>query len=417
MLPRRSWHRSDVPRFEPFAALRYDPARVDLGAVVAPPYDVLSDDERARFANRHERNIVHIDVPLDADGAGRYEAAAATFASWRAEGTLVEDPAPSFTLYRMSFVDHAGRRRSTVGVVGALEVVDEGAGGVLPHERTTPKAATDRLELTRATRANLSPIWGLSLASGLTGLLAEPGESLGSSIDDDGVTHSVERVQDPDRTAAIRDAVAGAPVLIADGHHRYAVSRIYRDEQRAAHHDTARPAFEGALRPYDLTLAYVGELVADQLSVEPVHRMLDGLPAGRTWSEVVEPYFESEPYGAADPTLPALLVATGALALVDADRTAVLLHPRPEAFEGVRDLDSARLERVLAGVPHRVSFQHGLENVLASLAKGESQAAVLTRPVSVAEIERTAHEGLLMPPKSTFFAPKLRTGLVLRSLA
>ena len=107
----------------------------------------------------------------------------------------------------MSFTDAAGRDRAIVGVLGGLEVVDEGAGGVLPHERVTPKASTDRLDLTRATRANMSPIWGLSLAAGLTALLVEPGEPVGS-VTFDGVTHTVERVTDPDRVAAISAKVA-----------------------------------------------------------------------------------------------------------------------------------------------------------------------------------------------------------------
>jgi len=143
-----SCHRRAVPRFEPFPALRYDTARVDLDAVVAPPYDVLSDEDRARFADRDEHNIVHVDLPRSVDGGDPYDAAAAMLERWRADGTLTLDPAPSFTMYRMRFTDHTGRDRQTVGVLGALEVVDVGAGGVLPHERTTPKAATDRLELT-----------------------------------------------------------------------------------------------------------------------------------------------------------------------------------------------------------------------------------------------------------------------------
>ena len=99
--------------------------------------------------------------------------------TWIADGVLVADATPSFTLYRMRFTDDAGRDRDIVGVLGGLEVVDVGAGGVLPHERTTPKAITDRLDLTRATHANLSPVWGLSLATGLTALLVEPGEPVG----------------------------------------------------------------------------------------------------------------------------------------------------------------------------------------------------------------------------------------------
>src|SRR4029079_14170967 len=96
---------------------------------------------------------------------------------WRADGILVIDEMPSFTLYRTSYVDEAGRARSTVGVLGALEVVDEGTGGVLPHERTTPKAKSDRLDLTRATRSNLSPVWGLSLAAGVSGLVSGTGQA------------------------------------------------------------------------------------------------------------------------------------------------------------------------------------------------------------------------------------------------
>ena len=409
-----------MPRFEPFPGLRYDTTAVRLERVVAPPYDVLSDQERQELAGRDQHNIVRLDLPLESDGPGRYAAAAVLLERWRAEGALVEDASPSFTLYRMAFTDEAGRARETVGVIGALEVVDPGRGqssasGVLPHERTTPKASTDRLDLTRATRANLSPIWGLSLATGLTKLLLPPGQPLGAVVDDDGVTHTVERIDDEARCQDITAAVSGQPVLIADGHHRYGVSQDYRAEQRAeAERLGASPPADA---PYDLTMAYVGELVTDQLSVEPIHRLVDGLPANRSWSEVLAPWFDTSPAGPATAALASSLTDRGALALVEGDGTATLLRPRPERFAGVRDLDSARLEHALAEVPHVLRYQHGVANVLAALNRGEAQAAVLIRPVSVPEIERTAREGLLMPPKSTFFTPKLRTGLVLRSLS
>jgi ABC-type amino acid transport substrate-binding protein len=106
----------------------------------------------------------------------------------------------------------------------------------------------------------------------------------------------------------------------------------------------------------------------------------------------------------------------GALCLVDRHGTGTWLHPRDGAFDGVRDLDSARLEHALAATPHEVSYQHGVAEVLRALASGQAEAGILIRPVSLAEIRRTANEGLLMPPKSTFFTPKLRTGLVLRPL-
>ena len=145
-----------VPRFEPFAALRYAPS-LPLDKVVAPPYDVLSDSDVVALLKSHPRNIVAIDVPRDVDGPGRYELAGRRLNDWIDDGSLLRDPRPSFTLYRTRFTDEASTERETVGVLGALEVVDEGAGGVLPHERTIPKAKTDRLDLTRATNTNLSP--------------------------------------------------------------------------------------------------------------------------------------------------------------------------------------------------------------------------------------------------------------------
>ena len=165
-----------MPRFEPFRAVRYAPG-VDLDAVLAPPYDVLSAADVLALEARDPRNIVHVDVPRG--GADRYARAGRRLREWLADGTMTRDDDPSFTLYRMRFTDAEGTARDLVGVLGGLEVVDQGAGGVLPHERTTPKASTDRLDLTRATDANLSPVWGLSLATGLTSLLAEPGEPVG----------------------------------------------------------------------------------------------------------------------------------------------------------------------------------------------------------------------------------------------
>ncbi|MFZ9398384.1 MAG: DUF1015 family protein [Ilumatobacteraceae bacterium] len=391
-----------MPRFEPFRALRYDHSSPrDFHAVMAPPYDVLSEADRAELAARHPHNIVHVDVPVESDGPGRYDAAARTLRQWIDGGVVSLDPTPSFTIYRMDFTDESGRRRRTSGVIGALEVVDEGAGGVLPHERTTPKAKTDRLDLTRATRANLSPVWGLSLTPGLTALLDEPGEPVGS-VEFEGVVHTFERVSEPGRVAAIARAVGSHDVVIADGHHRYAISRTFRDEERLAG------------RTVDTTMTYVGELIAEQLSVDAIHRLYSGISFADLRSALMRS-FDIEPLGAVTPGVTATMRDRGALVLVAPDRTGELLVPRSGAFEGVRDLDGARLEHALADISHDVTYQHGVANVTDIVAaRGSVTAGVLIRPVSVAEIRRTADEGLLMPPKSTFFTPKLRTGPVIR---
>jgi uncharacterized protein (DUF1015 family) len=391
-----------VPRFEPFAALRYAPG-IDLAAVVAPPYDVLSAAEVDELAARDEHNIVHVDVPR---GPDRYAEAARLLGEWIADGVMVADEAPTFTLYRRTFTDAAGQRRDLVGVVGALEVVDDGAGGVLPHERTTPKASTDRLDLTRATEANVSPVWALSLASGLTELLVDPAEPVGT-VTVDGVEHTVERVTDAERIATISKLVEADDVLMADGHHRYSVSRMYRDEVRAA---TGRDD-----TPAESALALIGELVADQLSIEAIHRLY----AGIEFAELRDALARSFEIADAGPPGPATLVEMrerGRLVLLGPHGSTEWLIPRPGAFDGLRALDGEWLEHALADSGADVTYQHGLEETVAAVGSGAASGAVLIRPVSIAEIERTARERLLMPPKSTFFTPKLRTGLVLRDL-
>jgi uncharacterized protein (DUF1015 family) len=358
------------------------------------------------LANKHENNIVHIDMPLAPSG-NAYEHAASVLAQWINDGVMVRDDVPSFTLYRMQFTDSTGKPRNVVGVIGALEVVDEGAGGVLPHERTTPKAKTDRLELTRATDANLSPVWGLSLASGLSQLLNEPGEPVGSVTDDLGVIHSVERVSDGARIAAISAAISSHPVVIADGHHRYAISRTYRDETR----ERLSSKSSGA----ELTMTYVNELIDEQLSVAAIHRLYEGI-SYKDLAAALSPFFtitDADPVGS---TTLSQMSDRSSLCLVAKTGRTYWLTPISSKFTGVRNLDSAYLEHALSNVQHEVRYQHGVSEVQHELQSSDATAAILIRPVRVAEIQRTANEGLLMPPKSTFFTPKLRTGFVLREM-
>jgi uncharacterized protein (DUF1015 family) len=313
---------------------------------------------------------------------------------------------PTFTLYRLRFTDATGVERSIVGVLGGLEVGPYGECGVLPHERITPKASTDRLDLTRATRSNMSPIWGLSLADGLTGLLADPGEPV-ASVTVDGVEHSVERVTDAARIGAISAAIASDDVLIADGHHRYGVAQKFRDEMRSATGSESTQAED--------TLVFVSELVEDQLSVEAIHRLyfdvhVDELVAA------LDGGFDRSPAPTPSASTLAEMERRGALCLVRPDGSAEWLTPKPGVFDGVRAIDGLWLEEVLAGVEHSVGYQHGVDRVIDAVVGGDAHAGILIRPVSIDEIERTAREGDVMPPKSTFFTPKLLTGLVIRPL-
>jgi uncharacterized protein (DUF1015 family) len=386
-----------VPRFEPFAAIRYR-EDIDLNVVTSPPYDVIDTAERERLAASTAYNAVHVDLPSD------YDEAAGLLRRWEDEGVLVSDDEPSFYVYRMGYTDEAGRARQSTGVLGALELQVPGEGDVLPHEHTTPKAKSDRLALTRATQANLSPIWGLSLASGLTGLADVSGPPVGRATDELGVHHRLWRVTAPAIVEAISELVSSAPVVIADGHHRYETSLQYRDEV-------------GPGTPADLTLALVVELTESELAVRPIHRLLHGL-AGVDVVEALSGVFEPFEAGRADETLPAQMDDAGALGLVLGDGSAWLLRPREGAFpDDLPDLDSSRLDVARQALPpHDVEYQHGTDTVLRRVAAGEADTGVLLRPATVAQIQATAHARDRMPPKTTYFYPKPRTGFVFRKL-
>lgn len=398
-----------MPRFLPFAGLRYDPAHCPAESVTAPPYDVLDDAARDAFAARHDANVVRVDVPRDGDDP--YDTAATTFAAWIDRGLLRRD-APSFYVYRMSWSSPAGVDTSTTGVLGALELSAPQAGLVLPHERTTPKARSDRLELLRATRANLSPIWALCPVRGFSALLPTDGEPVVRFCDDDRVTHELWLVDDGPTQDAITAAVAEEPLLIADGHHRYETSLAYRDERWPA---TGASGRDGSHDPgAGSTLAWVVELADDQLHVGPIHRTLGSELAPASVLEVLASRFE-------------VVRADGeaALAWWGQGRGPCLvtregwwtLEVRSADGDDLPDLDSARIDAALSGLDGaRLEYQHDVASIEARVVAGELLAGLLARPATLAQILAVARGGERMPPKTTFFAPKPRTGLVFRTL-
>ena len=396
-----------MPRFEPFTAVRYDTDRVVIDEVVAPPYDVTGPDEREALAARSPHNVVHVDLPRAAPGEDPYAAAGARFDEWLAEGVLAVDEQPGFYVYRMGWRDETGRAGQTTGVVGALELAPPGENGVLPHERTMGKPKDDRLNLLRACRANLSPVWCLSMAPGLAALCQPTGAPVARATDDDGVHHRLWAITQAGVQAAIRDLVASAPAVIADGHHRYETALAYRDELRSA---------TGEAGEADFLMTLVVELTDEQVHVRPIHRLLSGLPEGFDLVGALAQWFE--PVGAGPDVdvdgLPDRMAGAGALALVLPDG-AWLLRPRHAAAD---QPDSELLERAVAALPpHSLDFQHSADTVAKAVTAGEAQAGVLLRPVAMGHIAAAAAAGRRLPEKTTFFAPKPRTGMVFRRVA
>lgn len=388
-----------MPRFEPFRGLRYEPGSVRLDQVIAPPYDVIGSAERGTLAHRSPYNAVRVELP-EADlqrGVDRYQVAAELLSSWIDRWMLVPDPTPAFYPYRMT----APSGQTTTGVIGALEV---DAGDVLPHEETMAKPRSDRLDLLRATRANLSPIWGLSLAGGVSATFAPEGPPAGDAYDDQGVRHQIWVLDQPTAVAAVAAAVGSAPVVVADGHHRYETARTYRQEV-------------GRRSPADLVMALVVELSEDQLHVGPIHRLLAGVPDGTALVKSFGQWFEVVRAGDASERVVGALGESGSLALVAAG-AAWLLTPRPDAYEAAAsDLDASLVQLVLADLPHHeIDYCHSWQEATNAIDTGTAEAAVLLRPVRVAQIADWAGAGRRMPPKTTYFSPKPRTGMVFRPL-
>lgn len=407
-----------VPLFQPFRGLRYR-GLTDVTAVAAPPYDVIHGDERDHLAARDPHNAVQLILPIASAHGDGYATAAALLDAWRADATLAPDATPAFYGYRMTFTDPHGARRVTHGIVGALGLPPggPGTGDILPHERTISKHRSDRLNLLEATRTNLDPIWGLTPAPGFGKLAGEPGPDCQRAVDDAGVEHEAWAITAPDQVEAIAEAVASAPLVLADGHHRFETACAYRSARAEA----------GAAHPGDdAIMALVVELAEDELWVAPIHRLVHGAPHARLRLAAA---FAVEPLGPATPDSVAELedrmAEAGALGLVDPEGVA-LLHARPEVVDAeleveppeARGTDAAVFETAvlprLAGA--RLEFRHDASVLAAAVARGDADAVVLLRPVSVAQIRTASYAGVRMPQKTTFFAPKPRTGLVFRAL-
>ena len=402
-----------MPDLAPFRALRYAEA-ASLSAVTAPPYDVIEEDERVALEASDPHNAVRLILPRPSEVGDAYATAATTLAAWRRDNVLVLDAAPTFTVYRMTAPRPGGGEHHTIGVIGALGLPERaGIGDILPHERTLPKARSDRLALLRATRANLDPIWALSLAPGLSRMLADV-PCTTTAIDGAGTRHEFGILDDPSRLDAIRALIASAPAVLADGHHRFETACAFRDEA---------PGTSGV----DAIMTLVVELAADQLDVHPIHRLIHGAPptlrAKLGTTCLVADAGPNTPAGVG--RLVAAMARRAALGLVDRQGLALVvptdgaltrsLASEPAALHGV---DAVRFDAMVRPVLGNgvLTYRDDAKKVAAVVRAGDADAAVLLRGVSVEQIRAAAAADIRMPEKTTFFAPKPRTGVAFRAL-
>jgi uncharacterized protein (DUF1015 family) len=413
---------------QPFRALRYDPRRTDgLQNVVAPPYDVIDEQQRAALQSRSPYNIVGIDLP--GGGDDRYDRAAQRLDAWRHDGVIVEDDGPALWTLAQDYTGPDGRQRTRQGFFTRVRVEEYGPGRIRPHERTHPGPKEDRLRLTRATRANLSPIFSLySDPAGAAWQALEPagsGTPWAQTTDDDGTVNRLGRVEDPDAIQTVERVLRDTELLIADGHHRYETARVYADEI-------------GGEGPHRYVLMCLVALQDPGLTVFPTHRLVRGLTVEqhRTLAAVLRRDFDLERLDDNARLAPESgdTVRIGyidshfrqpwMLTLKDPGIVDAALPDRAEPY---RRLDTAVLEAlILKGalqmteddIDHLngLGYARDFDQALELIDSAAYDAAFFMAPTPIERVQEVADAGESMPPKSTYFFPKVPTGLLLNPL-
>jgi uncharacterized protein (DUF1015 family) len=437
----------------PFRGLHYNTAKVsDLTDVVTPPYDVIRPEERQAFAARHPNNMVHLILPQPQPGddllQNRYTRAAALFRQWQKEGVLVRDAAPAFYYWETEF-EHAGQIRTRKGLAALVRLEPLTGGVIRPHEQTFSAAKADRLELFKHAQAHFSPIFSLypdpdnrvleQLHQGL------PASPLANFKDTMGYVQRLYPVTAPATLKAAHAALAEMPLFIADGHHRYETSLNYQKLLKGRYPNASPQA------AFNYTLMYLSNIFDPDLVILMAHRLLGG-PRVKQLEEAkvlgrLKEYFEIETLPSADEfgeayeeflqqSLAEAGVAESAFILLGFGRKAWRLQLR----SGVRQRVLARqmhpaLAQLDVAVLNYLIFEKilGLDSqaqddqetckytskigeVVAAVTKGEARLAFILNPTRIEQVQDVASAGLVMPRKSTYFYPKVMTGLILNPI-
>ncbi len=387
--------------FAPFRGSLFDPARIaDLASVTCPPYDVINEAAARRYRAADDHNMVRLLLAGPNDPT--YREASDLFGSWRGDGTLRTDPTDRFYLYRMRYSDETGAEQSAGGIIGALALLPLG-DKILPHEQTMPKTKADRLAVLSATRANLDLIIALTPSDHFARLLNAPGDPR-LEFETEGVRHSLFDITDPDSINAISSSVENHPVAIADGHHRYTTGLAYQDLQSG----------RGS---WNSIMTFLVPARGSGLAIGPTHRVFPRVSIDR---DRLAGLFTIEPCSATPPDLPGAIVLvpgsghrSGPLRLVArTEALEALAPPLRMASPAVgRDL----LYPLLAVDESRATYFADADEALQAASAQRDGAVALMARVSEEAISAATEAGLRFPQKSTFFVPKPRSGLVIRS--
>jgi len=421
-------------RVEPLQGLLYDPQAVgDISKVVAPPYDIISEAQQRGLYESSFFNIVRLELGRDDD---RYAAAKATLDQWTEAGVLRRAPRPAIYLYTQRF-GVEGKNFARTGFVVRFRLEEFAPGRILPHEKTFPAAKEDRLKLLTATRTNISSIFGLysgehqELEALRRQVLSRPATI--EANDATGIINELRAIEAPAEIATVQRALESGRVLIADGHHRYETALNYRKQRRAAENPTA-------LQGFDYTMMTLVACDDPGLVILPTHRIVHRLrpQAMESFGWQARETFEVCDVADRDGLCKALTQGgRGTLAIaLRGSRKFFLLRLKnedaaalalPDVPAEVRGLDVTALHTLvfdqlfsLKAAEIRkggnIEYTTDMDAALDAVGEGRSDGAFLMNPPSIIDVERVSDAGATMPEKSTYFFPKLLTGLVLNPL-
>lgn len=404
----------------PFKGLLYDVSKVSIEDVLAPPYDIIAPEEQESLYRKSPHNIVRIDFgkeePGDNETENKYSRAKRCLDAWIKDGILKRSDKPSFFAYEITYTVEDARKQLR-GFLGLVKLEELGKGSVYPHEHTHPKPKQDRLNLLRACEASTSPIFLLynSSADGISHILSRIALTRPTlqAAAPSGDLHRLWQIDHPEEIEIIKQELAGKPVFIADGHHRYETSFEYSREMSGR----KKSPFDG--RPYDYALTFLANMMGEGITILPTHRLIKGLP--RDIDRMLSEHFEMETI-TDDFDIRRRLSGRRKVfgffrkrekawqMLTYRGRDLSEIHPDLREIDVVV-LDEVVIKRILMNA--EIGYEMDIAKALDQVHHGAYEAAFFLNPTRVQDIEKSALSFMRMPRKSTYFYPKLLTGLVL----
>ncbi|HOW58663.1 MAG TPA: DUF1015 domain-containing protein [Candidatus Omnitrophota bacterium] len=426
--------------FYPFRAWRYNTTRVEMSSVLAPPYDVISAEKQHKLYEKSPFNTIRLILnrkePTDTDQDNSYTRARDAFEEWKKKGILIQEDLPSFYVYRQTFKDPVtGDRKNRYALLGRVRLEPFEKGIVIPHEKTLRGPREDRMKLLKTVKTSFSPVFGLYKDEGfaIRSIIQDPinSKSLFEAEDDDQITHSLWVIHDEDILSKIHKTLKTKRVYIADGHHRYETALEYARQKREETRSSPNVIF-----PFDYTYMALVSFDDPGFIVLPTHRIITKLSMED--QEVVQrlqEYFKVEKASLGE--------LKGMTASYDDDgRTFGLVLEKESFLLTMLDKEKAK-ERMAKGKPaiwydlnvnvlgHLIfsellrltearwesvlKFDHSVEGAIQAVREGQAQAAFLLKPPKVEMLEKMGEVNERMPQKSTYFYPKLASGLVFYS--